>query len=138
MADLLTPAEKAQIDQALLDAMNTLHRSPIKLFVKNQSLDIRQINKDATYTEYDLFTIVKEKNRQNDEGIEGSRDVDQIQTKFHRQDFIDLNLVGSNGELLFNSSESYFIYLGKQYRIVSVIQEDIAVRIEAESSPITI
>lgn len=136
MADLLTPAEKAQIDQALQDAMNTLHRSPIKLFVKEQSLDIRQINTDVTYTEYDLFTIVKEKNRQNEEGVEGSRDVDQIQTKFHRQDFIDL--IGVDGQLLFNSSESYFIYLGRKYRIVSVIQEDIAVRIEAESSPISI
>lgn len=138
MADLLTSAEKAQIDQALQDAMNTLHRSPIKLFVKDQSLDIRQINSSSTYTEYDLLTIVKEKNRQNDEGIEGSKDVDQIQTKFHRQDFISLSLIGVDGQLLFNSSESYFIYLGRKYRIVSVIQEDIAVRIEAESSPISI
>lgn len=138
MADLLSSLEVAQLQQGFLDSMNTLHRSPIKLFVKAISLDIRQINTGASYTEYDLKTIVKEKNKPNEEGVEGSRDIDQIQTKFHRQDFIDLSLIGLDGELLFNSSESYFTYLGRKYRIISVIQEDIAVRIQAESSPIDI
>jgi|TARA_R110000851_G_scaffold1514_6_gene5638 hypothetical protein len=138
MADLLTAANKAQIDQALLDAMNTLHRSPISLFVKSLSLDVRQINTGVLYTEYALKTIISEKNKANLEGVEGARDIDQIKTKFHRQDFISLGLIGLDGELLFNSAESYFIYLGKKYRIISVVQEDIAVRIEAEPSPINI
>ena len=138
MADLLTPAEKAQIDQALFDAMDTLHRSDIKLYVKLQNLDIRQTNGTATYAEYDLKTIIREVNKDNEEGVEGARDVNRFETKFHIQHLIDAGLADVNGVLLFNSAESYFIYKEKKHRIVAIVQEDIAVRIESESSPIEI
>lgn len=138
MADLTTPAEKAQIAQALLDAMNTLHQSPISLFVKNQSLDLRQINTDATYTQYDLKTIVRERRIKNEEGVEGSRSINNIEVKFHYNDFELLGLVGVDGNLLFNSSESYLKYKNLTFRVVSLVIEDIAVRIQAEANPIFI
>lgn len=136
MADLLTPAQRAQIDAALIDVMNTIHQSDISLFVREISLDLRQIGTGAEYAQHDLKTIVVEKRKMNDEGVEGSTDVNHISTKFHLNDFILLNLISTNGDLLFNSSDSYFIYRDRKFDLVSVIQEDIAVRIEAESDPI--
>ena len=136
MADLTTAAEKLQIAQGLLDAMNTLHQTPITLGIKQQSLDIRQINSDATYTEYSLKTIIRERRTKNDEGVEGSRDINHIECKFHINDFELLGLVGIDGELLFNSSESYLIHKGQKLRLISLVKEDITVRIEAEVNPI--
>lgn len=138
MTDLLTSAEKAQIDQALLDSMDTLHRSDIKLFVKSESLDIRQINTNATYVQYDLKTIIKEVNKDNYEGVEGSRDINRFECKFHIQHLIDAGLASVDRKLLFNSSECILEYREQQHRLVAVKQEDIAVRFECEALPVSI
>lgn len=134
--DLLTTAQKALIQQGLLDAMNTNHQSSITLLIRGQSLDIMQ-SQIGAIIQYTLKTIVKEKRQINQEGVEGSRDINRIETKFHINDFQLLGLVALDGSLLFTSSNSSFIYKGEAYRITSVIQEDIAVRIEAESNPIS-
>lgn len=136
MADLTTPAEKAIIQQGLQDVMNTLHQTDVSLFIKLLSLDLRQINAGAAFTEYQFKTIVKEKRKVNNDGVEGSRNVNHISIKFHITDFEAAGLVGIDGELLFNSSDSYLMWNGSKYNLVSLSQEDIAVRIEGELAPI--
>lgn len=136
MADLTTPAEKALIQQGLKDVMNTLHQTNISLWVKLLSLDLKQLNTGASFIEYPFKTIVKEKRKVNSSGAEGSKDVNHISIKFHTSDFEDVGLVGGTGELLFNSSDSYLMWRGSKYNLVSLSQEDIAVRIEGELAPV--
>ena len=135
MADLLTPAQRQMLQDALDSVTDTLHKTPIKIIVPGVSLDIRRVNDDRPEVEYDVLCLVSANGDEHRENISGAQDVMEIEAKINIKDLQDVNLVDANKEFLFSEADSYLQYASIRYKIIAVSLEQFIVRIEARREP---
>ena len=137
MANLLTPAEQAMLQAALNDVTDTLHSSTVTIVVPGVSLDIRQTSANTPSTSYNVPALINigMGGEDNTQDTTGKRDVMEISIKINIKDLVAVGLADSSNNIFVRAANSYLIYEGVDYEIISLGLEKFIIRMEARRQP---
>ncbi len=121
MADLLSPAQRAQIRLALKDVTDTFMKTPVVYSMKGESLD--RFNEDRTdegSTTFNFNALVEYPTEDSDKiqkFSEGALDTAEIMLTMNLEDLKAINFVNSSNICIGNDTKDYFTVNGEVYRV---------------------
>lgn len=122
MVDLLSAADRAEIEQAFKDVMETYSQTPV--IIRKAGLTMSAFNEDREdidYTDYAFKAIVKYGHQEKmlEPNLGGAFDNDKVLVTIHNSQFVDLGLMIDDFPDI-NQQTDLIIINGDTFRIDSV------------------
>lgn len=127
--DLLSPAQVAQIRNALRDVTDTFAKQPIKYMLRTgESMDrYQEDRRDLEFTEYNLLALMEYNTDDKDEiaeQVEGAYSKQSVKLTFNREYLEEQNLIDpTTDKVIFKDTADYFMVDTTKYKVNSVIHD---------------